>query len=579
VKFGADFVQQHIIKGKLPEPVTLNGPSESSFQSSNQSALAMRQELMRQAAEKSIRKMDHKFRGESNQDQFVRIIRDGVAEEVKSAIIETRREIELSAKQGKLTQITKERAKEFNESSKAFLQYKLLLEKLENSIESYKDVKHPAALEELESHKKQAAKVQKLCVKSGDKVIQLREAIEKQIQAENKKLQNLLNSFKRCKNHLPKLERGKLEVSVTKVMDTAPMEDRIQFLTKLITKLAQSVPQIRLDEVGFTYQEALTAFKEQRYDDTLKELNQLFHFDNKHIKAHRLRAELFRVKNNKIALQAELKTIAEYPNAEGSDFFTYAESLMINGHTEEAFQLFQKAVKYDQSKDYLKRLGDTACLIGQWFHAEKAYNRLLSRFPDEIQVQHDLVKVFFEDNRIEQAYEQIQRLHIEHNPHIETYVYLGRILRYYKALPAARKAFECAVEMDMEHIDANYWLSQTEYDMGDFNAALAFAQNVNDLEPERSRNLLLLAKCLSASGKQEKALECLQPMLDDKTPHVDILLAYSETCRMVKLETKAINPIKSALEKIPWQPMLKTEYGLLQAGLGNMEEAIKYLGS
>lgn len=584
VKFGADFFQKHIMDGSIPEPitlnpVTLNDAKDQSGHPSCQNALALRQELMRMAAAKSKRKMEHQMRSDAVQDQFVRIIRDGVAEEIKSAIIESRREIELSAKQGKLTQICKKRVLEFNESSKAFLQYKVLLEKLETGIELRKGIENPVEPEELEKNKLQAAKVQKLCAASGEKVIKLRDAIDKQIHDENRKLQNLLNSFQRCKVHLPKLERGKMEVSVNKVIETAPMEERIQFLTKLIHKLAVSFPQIKMEEVESTYQEALASMEAREYGETLKHLNQLFHFDNKHIKGHRLRAELFRIKKNKIAYQCELKTIAEYAHAEACDFFAYAESLMEIRQAEEAFKYFQKAVKYDSNKDYLQRMGDVACQLGQWFQAEKACTRLLARFPEETRVLHQLVKVYFEDNRIEKAYETIVRLNVDRNPQTETCIYLGRILRHYTALKDARIAFQKAVESAPDHADANYWLSQTEYDVGDFNAALAYAQNADELEPKRSRNLILLARCYAATGKQPEALECLQPLLDDKGPYIEIILTYSEICRMAKREDSAIAKVKSTLEKIPWQPMLKTEYGLLLAGMGQMEEAKKYLSS
>jgi len=238
--------------------------------------------------------------------EFARIIRDGVADEVRNVMLEVRREMDQHRKMGRLTKTSLELVDEMEVCFEDFIKKKDLLAKYESALDLMKPkmkeeevdrslkTRHQDALDK-------ARNLREELIQRGEQLLKYYERIEAQIRQDRDMEKNLHAALEKCLTHLSGIERGKIEALVRQKSTNVTVEAHIKLLSKLIEQLANSIPAVRQEEIQRLYQQARLDFQRKNYNETLQTLNDLFKFDRKHILAHRLRARFFQVLNNKVA--------------------------------------------------------------------------------------------------------------------------------------------------------------------------------------------------------------------------------------------------------------------------------------
>ncbi len=519
---------------------------------------------------------------EEENNRFVQTIREGSMDKIKNAILEVRREIKQHKDLGRISTSGLQIAKKFHESSEQFLKKKLWLEDAKQKIEQLWLLKEsgkqdPSIENKYNTLVKQTKAVQEDTLSNADTLIKAYEQLDNQVQRDRKAEKGLQDTFKRCLDHLSQKDRGKLEILVRKQVEGQGIDRRINVLSKMIEQLSASVPSIRKEEVTRLYQEAKSAFEKKYYQESAQILDKLFKFDRKNLGGHRLRAEIYKARGNRIAFLCELRMIAEIPDAEARDFTTLADVLLEDGQTDDPFMLYEKAIAKQPSRENLERLADLSCQMRRWYRAVQLYQQILKTYPDDAGVMHKLGAALYEDNRKEEGFDILRNAIQLQDNNAQSHVCVGRMYRRLKDTRMASQSFARAIELEENNADAYYWRSVVRYDRAEFEEALQEAQKAETLEKERPRNVLHLARCKAACNQPSEAIEILEPLLKDANPAVDVLLAYSEFCRQCGRVEKALKPLGDFVKRFSWQPQIRAEYALLLTEAGRLEEASQYL--
>ncbi len=514
------------------------------------------------------------------QQRFERMMRDGVAVEIRNAILEVRRELDQHEKMGRFSKTSLEMANEFRRFGEGFLQRKILLEKVENGIEELRSKISNGSTPSLELKLNQAVynanKIKDECIIISDKLVVLRERVDQQVSKDQIQEQTLKQTMERCLNQLPKQERGKLMVNINHKIEKLPIENRLTFFSQLIQQFARKIPAIREEEVERLCYRAKQLAK-TRSKEALHLIDKIFQFDKEYIPAHRLRAEIFHEMGNKIAYICELRMIIKIDLAEARDFNVLGEVLYASGQIDEAYGLFEDTVSKDPCPKFLERLGDVAMEMKRWFRAIQVYQQILKQTPHLARVMHKYGKALLENSREDEAFDVLREAIQIKDDSAESRVCVGRIYRRRSAYQEAYDSFKKAVALDDHNIEAYYWWGAMLLDRGEFEDALSNAEKLVELDSKRTRNRLLLARCMASFGRHKEACETLVPCLSAKTPSVDLLLTYSEMSRNSGNEEKAIEILGEFVKRFPRQPQIRAEYGVLLVQVGRFEEANQYL--
>ncbi|MBI1387365.1 MAG: tetratricopeptide repeat protein [bacterium] len=539
-------------------------------------AAALRQQAKLQSLTRSVRTIqDDKVDNEQEQAElFTRVIRDGLADQIRAAIVETHREIEQHRKLGRLSNASEQTAVEYEREAEKFLGLKVQLEKTEKEIELIREKQKAEPDPILLSR---ASSLREECIERGEIVLKLFKRFDHQVTQDRKTSESLLETFSQCLSHLPPAERGKLDVQIRQKIQNVDIQTRIKILNAIIFRLASAVPSIAENQVQALYESAREAFQAKRYKTALSQLDQLFKFNRFHIKAHRLRAKIYNRIGNAIAFKMELRMIVEIPDAEAFDYYALAESLE-SSNLEEAFTYFQKTVEKDPRIKYIERWGDAAMRLRRWQAAVQAFTRIVKQKPHRAETLHKLGICLFESNLDEDRAFEVLRAGIrQKDDSAASQVALGRIYRNRKMHEPARKAFTRAIELDESNPDAPYWLAMLDYDEGEYLEAQAYARIACEIEPARPRNLILMAKCAAAMGETGRAVQVLEDWLASRDPALDVLLTYSDMCRRLRTPQKAIEAFEPVVKRFPRHPQLRSEYGLLLLDSGRFKEAASFM--
>lgn len=544
-----------------------------------QQAKQLRDQVKLQSINRAMRDLqEDRSEAENAQDeQFLRLLRDGVADEIRSAIIEARREIDQHRKLGRLSNASDETAKAFEEKSVVFLSQKEKLERVEEEIELLKEQKgRENSGPEINELKVLAVEQREQCVILAEEVLKLRRRFDNQIKQDRRAFTGLMETFHQCIQHLPPASRGKLEVQIREKIKSVDITTQIKILNAIINKLAVSVPAIAKSQVENLYDAARVSYREKRFKQALSELDQLFKFNKQHIDAHRLRAQIFHHVHNAIAYNMELRMITKIPEAGARDFFALAQAIEPTS-LEEAYTFYLQTTELDSRLKYVEKFGEVAYRLHRWAQAIGAFERIVAKKPNRAKTLHLLGHCYFETHLEEKALDALRAaIHLKDDC-ATSHVVLGRIYRSRRILDRAENCFRKAIKMDPHDPESRYWLGLLLYDAGDVTEALSFAKLAYEMEPVRVRNAILLAKCVADLGNYTSALATLDEKLGSGAPSMDLLLAYSEICRKAGEASKAVGVFEPVIKRFPRHPQLRSEFGLLLLDCGRLKDAAAYL--
>lgn len=518
---------------------------------------------------------------EELRSKFIRIIRDGVAEQINSAILETRRIMDQHHKLRRLSSTSRGWNEEFQQLADQFLQKKILLEKMERALGKQRSAANVAYVEEdrarLNRTLENTRKLRKIVVELAEKLIQTYQRLDTQIRKDRDLENGLEETLQKCMAHLPAGQRRKIRVLIQQKTENIGVEDRIRFYSRLVAHLAQAVPAIRDGEISRLMRQAYATYDQLKYRETIQVLDQLFQLDKKNLKAHRLRAKTYLALKNRVAYICELRMITEIENAEADDFVVLAEILAEDGQVDDAVLLYEQAAERDLEGKYLLAWADLLSRRGIWYKAAQVYERILKKKPDDVSIRHKLGRAYYETSREEEAFAILRRAIDEQDGVSHSHVCVGRIYRKRQALNEAQRCFVRAVELDAGNAEAFYWWGAILCDLGRFDEALVKSRDAVLFEPKRARNLLLLARCLDAMGDSIEAVKMLEPLINVPNPAIDHILSFSEYCRHSNRYEPALDLLSNLLKRYPRQPLLRVEYGLLLLQTGSYGEAEEFL--
>lgn len=151
---------------------------------------------------------------------------------------------------------------------------------------------------------------------------------------------------------------------------------------------------------------------------------------------------------------------------------------------------------------------------------------------DNLQVAYGEVKLFLEWD-IEGA-EECFRYAIELNPDCSKAIYrLAELLLYSGRAPEALVIISRIKQIDPFSFRTSMWVGRLHYMLGNFEAALTFAREANELESEKYECLLLLGSVLIETGDYIGALSALSRALkNDYDNEALAMLGYLFACQL-----------------------------------------------
>jgi len=317
--------------------------------------------------------------------------------------------------------------------------------------------------------------------------------------------------------------------------------------------------------------------------------------------------------------QAPAET-ASAPDAKSGAYYNftmgriYAELAQAYGNRPEylnkAVQFYQEALKLDpNASEIFDELTDLYVATNRLRDAVTTAEDTLKRNPDNVDARRMLGKIYMrmistQDNKINDEYlkkalEQFKAVTAKDPKDADSWVMLGRLYRVSNNSPDAEKAFNKAIEIEPENVDALTSLAQLYSDLGDNaraveklkaaaekspnpetlialgqtyeqmhdykNAAETFKKAL-DANPDNVRLQRVLAQTLLQADKLDEALEVFQRLSADEPRDTQLKLRIAEIYRAKRDYAKARQTLNEIKTTNPDDPEVRyNEVKLLEA--------------
>jgi serine/threonine-protein kinase len=163
----------------------------------------------------------------------------------------------------------------------------------------------------------------------------------------------------------------------------------------------------------------------------------------------------------------------------------------------------------------------------------------------------------------------------------ETQLAYGVSRHYMWDSPAAQEAFEHALALNPNNVDALYWQAALLSAQGEIDQALSLARRASNLEPKDPALLVRLAWTMNSGGRWDEAIDHLQGVLEEwpenNLAYWNLAVAYTGQGEL----EKALAAVHSAIGMMEADD-LGDEYsvlGFLYGKLGRTREAREQLAN
>lgn len=208
---------------------------------------------------------------------------------------------------------------------------------------------------------------------------------------------------------------------------------------------AESVEELYLESKNLLHE---SRFDAKKLDIALEKINQVIKFDIKNIKAYRLRAEMWLLKNDYKKTEDDVNIALKLDPDNANTISQLAAVKYYQGQIDEAFSLFDKAIFLDENNiRAFQNRGFLFYLQKQYKKSLIDFNKALKINPEEVYTLNNRAVLHYELGNHEEALADFKKVEkLDPNSPVPSY-YQGLILEKKGDITAAAEKYRAAISI------------------------------------------------------------------------------------------------------------------------------------
>ncbi len=542
----------------------------------------MRQTSRRTELANSIRSILKQVKKENPVEQMRTLLSDGKADQIKSDMLDLRRNLDIDLKLKRLSQKTLTNGADFLKFSQPLINGKSQIDNLKHQLEQYKTPEKRDSLEGAEKNNLRNI------------VIQLRQTLQNYslltsqamklfttyCQGRRKDMGEeaaLKHSVQFYLQFLEGPQRARLSMQIKGMMEDMPFTKRIEALDKFISMIVQISPSIRDAEVGRCIEMAHHYIQEAHIDDAVKELNKALEY-GQNAEVYLELAKCWQIKGDtKEEINALKKVLQKEPEAV-DPLLRLAQIQEETGNFNAAVLLYEKIIEKQPYRFRLiTHLARMAFDHQLWASAIKWLTHILKEKPNSKKTIMRLGVALIRFDEIERGIVLLNGCRKKGIEDAMIDLHIG--IAYYKQkhYNDANAEFLHAVKKWPNDQEILYWLAQSDFDCGEYEDAERRCRSLLKSKGSTRDLAILHAKSLLRLGRVEESLLLLKPLIEKDDAPVEAMLEYGMGCLKINQVEDAYQVLKKAISVEPDNGKIRENLGLACIQSGRFAESSKYM--
>lgn len=210
---------------------------------------------------------------------------------------------------------------------------------------------------------------------------------------------------------------------------------------------------------------------------------------------------------------------------------TYAERMLdelSSGQLEEAKKSFASSLRHDDD-DTIYSLAEELYGLGFAKQAQRAYKKLLDKYPDEDQLRTALADIAIDEGNTDKALEYLAAIGPDSNAYLEALLVMADLYQSEGLLEAADDKLQTAYQLAPDEPIIQFALAEYYFVTGNYQEAIPFYRDLLQAGERRFSGVDVASRigvAYALTGKNETALAYLEQIKEaDLTPDVRFQLA------------------------------------------------------
>jgi tetratricopeptide (TPR) repeat protein len=333
------------------------------------------------------------------------------------------------------------------------------------------------------------------------------------------------------------------------------------------------------------------SWKDDRYKDALKYLEDAIKADSSDFDAYKLRIDLnFALKNSgskedlryrRIAADLINKQIRQDPRNK-SLYVKRGQLRFVNDDFEGALRDAESALQLN-AKDFdgYKLLSDTYENMGQIDKAISYRKKMLELNPDDISLAQSLALLYHMNNQTQQGYELLNELIAKHPRIADLYVTRVNMMPKGKDLQAVKADLDRAIAVEPDYhvpfiLRSSYYnrISMADMAKQDLTRAIELLEEKINKNPQNAPLLIYYAQAMEQMGDVQRALSEYESYLKSWPVNHVVLVNMAKIYTSQKLWQKVIDTYTTIFDNFPDATRVLFDRSLAYEQSGNLHKAL-----
>ena len=511
------------------------------------------------------------------------LLTGGTAEQLKSELLETHRQLELDKKTHRLSTSTLELVDDLYAISEIVWKKKTVIEHLQHRLEQYhspekrKNLTPDEKIEVFQVVSQLRQTLQKFNTTAAV-LSQSYNALLRRRRKEITEEASLRRSVGEYLQYVEAAQKAKLEVGMNEKLKGKPHEQRIAALKSFIVSLMHISPSVVHAEVERLLELAGIYIGHDDVDSAIEELLKALEYDSRNVRIYELLAECSAKKNDLAQQAAYLQKALELAPDHSPLHLTLAKTYEAMNQPQPALEEYMRAAEIKPDNfELITHIGRYAFENQCWNIAIPFLAKVLEKKPKSLKTLRRLGIALVQNAQYQKGISILKEAARQRDDDGQVHQFLGIAHRSLGLYADAEASFRKAVEMLPGDREVRYWLAVSRRDGGDDHRAEELARALLSENPNDQNTAVLLASVLRETGRASQAAALLRPWASSENNPLEYTLELGLSSLKAGDYEEAYKSFKLILALDPSNETARHHLGLSCMRLGRFDESLQFL--